>query len=391
MTIDNYTLLIPTYNRPELLSSLLNYLNRKKVLFRVAVLDSSASDCQKINSALFQQLPDNFEHRSFSNDIGVFEKFSQGINSVKTDYFSFCADDDLVVIDALETCVNFLTQNNDYATAHGLYFNLISDDKHITINGITYSSSSINQDKPLHRLIEYARNYEAIVYAVHRTYSAVSAFDEAKNLKDIMGQELLSGALTIIDGKSARLPIFYYGRNNIRYLEYTNIHPTEYFVSKPNDLFSLYKDYKNTIMKRLEVTDNQSENMIDLAHFYYLLNYINPEIINYILAEKLKSTSDESIIKNVWPLLYKNKFNSFYNKLASIDLLRKFKKKYLRNFRSYSFIRKMIGKNDLIFSSNQRDRSYIVFRDVLNSRAENKTTFTKNDIQKLINEIDDYG
>ena len=142
MKIDNYTLLIPTYNRSNSLHSLLNYLASFDVRFDVVILDSSIDSVKNINAKFIDNLKCNFHHITYNNKIDVFDKFHDGISRIETKYFSMCADDDVVIIDSIKQSVEFLESNKEYICANGWYFDFIKLNSNVHIISKKYLRSS---------------------------------------------------------------------------------------------------------------------------------------------------------------------------------------------------------------------------------------------------------
>ena len=93
----SYTLLIPTFNRPDLLGRLLTYLEKQSAGFAVVVLDSSFPDNKAKNADVVSSVTLNIKRIEFDERISPFDKFRAGIEAIETQFVSLCADDDIVV------------------------------------------------------------------------------------------------------------------------------------------------------------------------------------------------------------------------------------------------------------------------------------------------------
>src|SRR5258706_8484819 len=92
-----YTLLIPTFNRPDLLGRLLTYLSRQSARFRLFVLDSSSDADKAKNAETVSSVKLPIRHLQYDSGISPFDKFRIGTYTVETQFVSLCADDDVVV------------------------------------------------------------------------------------------------------------------------------------------------------------------------------------------------------------------------------------------------------------------------------------------------------
>src|SRR6185436_1574729 len=113
-----YTLLIPTYNRPEDLGRLLRFLAAQKADFPVRVLDSSRPEAHEQNRALAAGLALDLRVERFDPAMPPFEKFWRGAEMVETEFASLCADDDLVLAGSIAPLVEHLARHPDCSVAH---------------------------------------------------------------------------------------------------------------------------------------------------------------------------------------------------------------------------------------------------------------------------------
>src|SRR5262249_11325959 len=162
-----FTPLVPTYNRPGELARLLRYLSRQPVRFPVLVLDSSDEPAAMRNAGAMRGLDLDARRIAFEPAISPWEKFSRGSEAVTTECCALCADDDLVLTDALPALVNFLTEHAEASAAHGWYFNF-EDRGRIEITDVVYSGDSVDRPDALERVLDFVKRYEAVTYAVYR-------------------------------------------------------------------------------------------------------------------------------------------------------------------------------------------------------------------------------
>src|ERR1700674_5448783 len=91
-----YTLLIPTFNRPAYLRSLLGYLAARRFAYAIRVLDSGSPETLSQNREAISQVRLDVVHQTYDTTIPAAIKFADGTQSVDTPYCSFCADDDIL-------------------------------------------------------------------------------------------------------------------------------------------------------------------------------------------------------------------------------------------------------------------------------------------------------
>src|SRR4051794_3814643 len=126
-TLRDHTLVIPTYNRPELLQRLVTYYVERTQPPNLLVLDSSATEIAAQNAAMLAAYGPSLRHIVYPSTMPMAAKLARGLHEVPTPTVSFCADDDLVFTDALQQAREFLLHNPDYVCAHGLYQNFRED------------------------------------------------------------------------------------------------------------------------------------------------------------------------------------------------------------------------------------------------------------------------
>jgi len=227
-----YTLLVPTFNRPQLLARLLQCLDRQGAEFPITVLDSSPPAALDENRATIARSRLGVRHAIYDERTEPYAKIRDGLGRVATEYCSICADDDVLVVEAVRGCVRQLERRPDFALGHGYYFNFLETDT-LELSRVMYRGDSIGDDRPLARLRQLFGTYEALFYGVFRTPIAQRAFRDVDRIDSVLGKELLTAALTVISGKALRLPCFYYGRNTAESLPYSAWHPHQMMAFDP--------------------------------------------------------------------------------------------------------------------------------------------------------------
>lgn len=307
--VTSYTLLVPTYNRPNDLGRLLRFLTSQNAAFPVLVLDSSRPGERAQNAALCKDLALDLRLEHFDSAMPPFEKFWRGAELVRTEYSSLCADDDLVLPAAIGRIVAHLAAHPDCSMAHGWYFNFYLAGGALGLTGIAYRAASVDADDPVDRLHQFFRNYEALTYGVHRTSVLRRVLAHVQDIDTILGRELLGGALAVVAGKAARLPLIYAGRSLAPSAPYVNWHPVDFLVSSPQHLFEEYLRYRGKLLAYHDECGHAAADrdalvkLIDLVHLRYLSEYFTPKVLDYMIEQTRLGRSRQDIMGGVWPVL----------------------------------------------------------------------------------------
>jgi glycosyltransferase domain-containing protein len=317
----SYTLVIPTFNRPALLGRLLRYLELQSARFSVLVLDSSTPDNKSKNAQAVASVDLRIRRLEYDTELSPFAKFLAGTGAVDTPFLSLCADDDIVIVQSVVELVEFLQHNNDYSAAHGFYFNFHENrapelpgssarksgaGSHTNVTSLFYRSPSIADERPVQRVAQLFRRYEALTYAVYRTAVARHVYEESQKVESILARELLAGALTVANGKTARLKIIYYGRNTAPSAGYDNWHPLEWLATDPSGMFSEYVTYRSVLARHIVDRDTrpmavaEALRICDLIHLRYLCPFLQPRFIDFALDKSLERLARREIITEVW-------------------------------------------------------------------------------------------
>ena len=313
--MDNFTIIITSFNRPKCLFRTLTFLLSFKMDFKIIIADSSFSnqDFSKIKSIKFG---DKIRFQKFDPNIKVAEKISKSLNYVETEFCVLCADDDFIFPESIRQCIEFLKKNMDYASCHGKYY------IHTAFNftkkfGIIFREQSkktlsCEQENPLARIQSYLDGQigsQYTFYAVFRT----------KHLKTIWQQTFLYAnnwlineyfpcIISLILGKMKTLPIFYMSR-------------------EPN--FNNWID-KNRVKLILSEKNNQ---------------IYADGIIQNLIREKVKGINEN--LKNKYFLIFQQKKENMINNEVNFKPITKENifKAYLRFLRYFYFNRKLISNN----------------------------------------------
>lgn len=396
LTAEQFTLVVPTYNRPAELKRLLGYLSRGRAGFRVLVLDSSDEPNQETNRVSVAEFGGDIQYVSFGERIPPWEKFWRGSELVETDYCSLCADDDLVLPASLDPIVEFLEANPDYSVAHGWYFTFY-DNVHIGITSSVYRGRSIDDGDPLMRLFALFRNYEAVTYGVHRTDVMQSVLGDVQGVDSMLARELLGGALSVVRGKVARLPIFYYGRSHAPSYPYTHWHPLDFLVSSPDSLYRDYAAYRAILLACFKSTgydkyaEGELATLIDLVHFRYLADYVRPRVMEYLTEQVMARAPKPEIMQGLWSVLARENDRSITGALSGSLLLRRIRDRFFPEIRLHHLKRLFSPTEQKTVRSTTasgRQRDYLFYKEFLSSLAGNRAL--EKEIAKIVATLDNY-
>ena len=298
---DDYTLVVPTYNRSNDLAVLLAYLQAQQADFRILVLDSSKKSELTKNRKAAKAVSLNIEHHEFDLRTRPFDKFRAGVEMVETPYCSLCADDDIPLPRGLNTSVELLKAKRDLAVAHGYYFQFARHPNSMNLASITYYTPDISDDEPVARVHTLMRHYQALTYGVYRTEVLQHIFDAVRPVTSLLGRELLSSALAVVRGKIARVNGFYMGRNLGPSSGHVHWHPLEWSIESPEGLFAEFARYREILAREvLSMSDNDRTEedvtrLLDLIHLHYYVRHAPEESLDYSVEAVLEGRCPDEI------------------------------------------------------------------------------------------------
>lgn len=289
MTPD-YTLVVPTYNRSRLLGTLLRFLEAEEADFPVIVLDSSNAQHRERNRRLLAGCRLEVQHVEYPEDTHPFDKFRDGVERIRTALGSLCADDDLVLLSGLRRCIDHLRTNPEVAVAHGYYFTFLEQGAaDFDITTMLYFTPSIEDDEPLARIRSLLRSYQALTYGVYRTPILRLVMASVRSFESLFARELLSGTLSVVHGKVARLRVFYGGRSHNPSEVRRHWHPLEWLITDPPGFLEEYVRYRERLLEALAAVPGNSyspaetERLVDLMHAFYVIAHAPRESHDFIL------------------------------------------------------------------------------------------------------------
>lgn len=292
--MQDFTLVIPTYNRPSHLKALLTYLSANGLRSPVLILDSSEPRSRAANRKTIDKAGIEVAYAEFPSDTHPFDKFRDGVNQVTTPFCALCADDDLIVPDGVARCLGALMANPEASVAQGYSFSFLCRvDGDIELGNILYFSSSITDKAPLARLAKLFSRYQAATYGNYRTPALQRILDTIHPTSSILARELLGSALAAVEGQMVRVPCFSHGRSMDVSETYERWHPLEWFTKDSQSLFSEYRLYRDFIAKAvLASPENKSDatavqRVIDLIHTRYMLKHAPQSALAFMTEQEI--------------------------------------------------------------------------------------------------------
>ena len=233
------TIIIPTFNRYGYLLRLLRFYDRYDHDFKFIIADSSSSNFDiKLKPFINRK---NFIYHKFNSNIFFISKISKILESLNTEFAVLCADDDFLIPNGIVESKNFLKSNQDYSSAHGLYFNHTSFidtngyNKSFRIGPIHSNAKSSSENSPKERVRRYLFGYENRIYplyAVHRSDIFKLIWKDADNVVSDWGlSEHYPSCLSLIYGKMKILNCFYSSRE-----------PNTFAFQDPDSYKRMYSD-----------------------------------------------------------------------------------------------------------------------------------------------------
>lgn len=272
------TLIIPTFNRHEHLTRLIRYYSSKKSTMSFLILDSSQPEIAQLNRQSCLMLGDMAKHVIFDESIHPLQKIVDGLKLVATPFCTFCADDDIIFINALSEALSYLENHDDCACVDGVYlsFRVVKNNVQLRIE---YSHGGLDARHPVSRVFRLLQKYESLFYGACRTSQVLSVFTSMNNLSTYCYQEFFQSVATLLLGKKHRLPIFYSGRQACDRADPSSVkwNSHNWLIENPSEIIQEYLPYRCELWKFYEkntieptLSHEQFNRSMDLAHVVLL-------------------------------------------------------------------------------------------------------------------------
>ena len=302
MTVqDNFSLVIPTYNREKYLRRILSYFAKHNYECKIVIADSSFEEKKILNQRVvdsFSQL--QIKYLSFHPDVSPFQKFADAISSVTTKYCVMCADDDFITPNSMKKCIDFLERNPEFTAVGGYYYDFLAlkqSNRKKTFFWRKYLFSSenienymtITSPEPKDRLSIHFTNYFPTIYYIHQTDFLQMIYKEIlQNTSDVRFGEILLDMLTIIHGKIQTLDILYGARESIVTSSTSTYSRLSHFINNGtyDEKFQKFREcLVNHLIEKQEISVQDAEKIINDGMESYIQNRLavnNKDSVNCI-------------------------------------------------------------------------------------------------------------
>lgn len=216
------TMIIPTRNRPQFLTRLLDYYASLDCRYQILIGDSSDGNFQteikRLEQIYSSRLRASFNYYPHDPTLGPGEEITKFVakllEQVETPYFVFHPDDELFVPRTLEKCVHFLENNSDYHLAHGVgvLVEVENGQPHGRVLGTSeYAQKSNEFPKAQDRFLSYMMGGGVQgQFSVKRMHPCRENWQLACQLGlDNFFEELFNNSLSAIQGKFKKIEGLY--------------------------------------------------------------------------------------------------------------------------------------------------------------------------------------
>ncbi|MFH1683609.1 MAG: TIGR00180 family glycosyltransferase, partial [Candidatus Margulisiibacteriota bacterium] len=240
------TIMIPTMNRSDFLIPLLNYYVDTGYKHWISIGDSSTGDHLERNKEAIARLKGKLKinYHEYPG-VCISKCIKKLTENIATPYAVFVADDDFIVPNALERCLDFLEKHPDYAAAHGkaLLFSRLS------LRVGPYGQRAVEGETAAKRLLDLLGNYTVTLFSVMRAEIWQKIFKYSEVISDrAFSEELLPVCLSVVSGKIKHLDCFYLLRqHHDRRAFHLDVYDR---VTSPN-WFPSYQIFTNCLVEEL--------------------------------------------------------------------------------------------------------------------------------------------
>jgi len=199
------TLLIPTINRSDFIIKYLTYLRDNQFKGQVLIGDSSNEDNFKTTADFISQSNFSFRVKQYEFP-GLYPHpcIQRMLDDIDEPYSMFICDDDILILNTLYKCIQFLENNHSYSSVGGVSIlaTLNPDDYCEILSVIKYNINEVKENTSLERTQNLLKNYSVIGYSLSRTSEFKKRWPKAsKNHDKGIGTELLPSAIIAAQGK----------------------------------------------------------------------------------------------------------------------------------------------------------------------------------------------
>ncbi len=266
---EKLTIIIPTHERHEYLSRIIEYYS--DIDQHVIIVDSS-------DKAYAEKIVNKHIEYNHLPGMDPVNRIINAIDNVKTPYIIMCADDDFIVKSSFQQCVSFLESNSDYETVQGFILAFVNHGDKIDFR-LMYRhvlNVNINSNSPVVRLEKYYSNFIQTFYTVRRKEALKNAMLAVRD-NNIQGKLVDQTVCmhSIISGKMKVLPVFFGVREYVLNSASQALVSLEelYFDKKHSDLMiSFYRTCSNYLTKYIDLSSIEAEKIIKEIYSSWIKN-----------------------------------------------------------------------------------------------------------------------
>ncbi|KMT22638.1 TIGR00180 family glycosyltransferase [Clostridium cylindrosporum] len=278
---EDLTILIPTYNRPEVFKRTLSFFNSfKNCKPYIIVLDSSSDVNKKVNeSTVLNYNNKKISYYAFDDSIECDFKINFGFEIIKTPYTAICADDDILTEEGIIKSLELLKEDNSLFSVKGknLYFSgEISKLKEYDF------FEGLMQENLVDRMHSYVKGFVCtLTYQVFRTYQIKKIYSFIKSNFDkvpIDGvfAEYCFYFLEVITGKIRKMNIDLNIRDKgIQREYYVKNFPETVVEGSFNKNYSMLCDFLCNYCEEIGANSNALKQNMDNIFSDFLINFIS--------------------------------------------------------------------------------------------------------------------
>ncbi len=294
------TIIIPTYNRPEMLRRNLQYLQTQRWSNPILVVDSSVREsaltCEKVITEFRQTL--SVRLLALDSATPLYAKLAAAVEHTNTPCVALCADDDFLVPDSVLVATRFLLDHPDYSLVCGYAITTTLYNGQLRIK--LYPQGAVENESPVDRLTNLLGDFKSTLWEVYRRDTCLITMRRATEhtYQSIDGgfafrfPELFAACVSVIEGKIGIIPQLL----SVRQTPGTHkLYPEKIYgwpaIFAHENFLKHYQDFRDgiaTVLKeRAAIGIQEAKLIVDKTFLIYKERILNPRphtILQKILA-----------------------------------------------------------------------------------------------------------
>jgi len=208
------TIIVPTFNRADFLARLLGYYARNKFQGRILIGDASNDEQAALVRKEAERYRDslNIEHHRFPGE-NIAQTVFKLNGFIRTPFAALAGDDDLLLVEGLRRCADFLKDHPHYAAANGKGCLVVVKGSKVygDIQDLDdYPLKGVEAGDPATRLEDFLKDYSVALFSVFRTEIWRRMWADPGGIKDVdFAAELVPNCVGVISGKIKHLNVLY--------------------------------------------------------------------------------------------------------------------------------------------------------------------------------------